>query len=81
MAETAGIIGIGIMGGAMARALVGKGFRVVGYDVSADALDRAAADGVETAGSAAATTARRSATTCCSTKPTSCPTRRRCSAT
>ncbi len=54
MAETAGIIGIGIMGSAMARALVGKGFRVVGYDVSADALESARADGVETAGSAAA---------------------------
>ncbi len=54
MAETVGSIGLGIMGGAMARHMVKGGFRVVGYDLSADALEKARADGVETAGSAAA---------------------------
>jgi putative dehydrogenase len=54
MADTVGSIGLGIMGGAMARHMVKGGFRVVGYDVSADALEKARADGVETAGSAAA---------------------------
>src|SRR5579875_1523738 len=42
--DTAGIIGLGIMGGAMARNLLGAGWRVVGFDP-----DRAAAEasGVE----------------------------------
>ena len=35
MADTVGIIGLGIMGGAMARNLVAAGWRVLGHDVAA----------------------------------------------
>ncbi len=54
MADTVGVVGLGIMGGAMARHMAKAGFGVVGYDTSADALALAMADGVETMGSAAA---------------------------
>ena len=54
MADTIGAIGLGTMGGAMARHMAAAGFRVVGYDVSGDALARAHGDGVETMGSPAA---------------------------
>ena len=54
MAGTAGIIGLGIMGGAMARHMVQGGFTVFGHDLSVDALERARSDGVETMASAAA---------------------------
>ncbi|MFT7570419.1 MAG: putative dehydrogenase [Paracoccaceae bacterium] len=54
MSGTAGVIGLGIMGGAMARHLVKGGFTVHGFDLSADAVEAARADGVETLGSAAA---------------------------
>jgi 3-hydroxyisobutyrate dehydrogenase-like beta-hydroxyacid dehydrogenase len=36
--ETVGVIGLGIMGSAMAANLVRAGFRVAGYDVAPDAL-------------------------------------------
>ena len=49
--ETAGIIGLGIMGGAMARNLRAAGWRVVGFDPDPAA---AAAAGVEVMDSAAA---------------------------
>lgn len=48
--EAAGIIGLGIMGGAMARNLLAAGWRVVGYDPDPA---RAAAAGVEPMASAA----------------------------
>lgn len=54
MAETVGVIGLGIMGGAMARHMVKGGIRVLGYDLSADALAAAQDNGIETMGSAAA---------------------------
>jgi putative dehydrogenase len=54
MTGTAGVIGLGIMGGAMARHMVKGGFKVFGFDLSADAVESAHADGVETMGSAAA---------------------------
>jgi L-threonate 2-dehydrogenase len=40
-----GLIGLGIMGGAMAEALTGAGYSVCGYDVSAPTLKRFAAAG------------------------------------
>jgi putative dehydrogenase len=54
MAGTSGIIGLGIMGGAMARHMVQGDFTVFGHDLSVDALERARSDGVETMASAAA---------------------------
>lgn len=54
MSGTAGVIGLGIMGGAMARHMVKGGFTVCGFDLSVDAVEAARADGVETLGSAAA---------------------------
>ena len=46
MKPTAGVIGIGIMGGAFARHISEKGFDVFGYDISEEASRRASADGV-----------------------------------
>jgi len=31
--KTVGVVGLGIMGGAFARNLVGAGWRVIGYDI------------------------------------------------
>ena len=53
-AGSVGVVGLGTMGGAMARKLAEAGFRTLGYDVSAEALARAAESGVLTMGSAAA---------------------------
>ncbi|NNM70955.1 NAD(P)-dependent oxidoreductase [Enterovirga aerilata] len=41
-----GIVGLGIMGGAIARNLVERGWRVVGFDVSPERRDEAQAHGV-----------------------------------
>ena len=46
MKPTAGVIGLGIMGGAFARHISEKGFDVFGYDISEEASRRASADGV-----------------------------------
>ena len=54
MSGTAGVLGLGIMGGAMARHLVKGGFTVPGFDLSADAVESARTDGVNTLASAAA---------------------------
>jgi 3-hydroxyisobutyrate dehydrogenase-like beta-hydroxyacid dehydrogenase len=40
MKPVIGMIGLGIMGGAMAEALIDAGYRVVGYDVNAKARQR-----------------------------------------
>src|SRR6266540_3034396 len=48
-----GIIGLGIMGGAIARNLVAAGRRVIGYDIDAARCDEAAAAGVTIANGAA----------------------------
>lgn len=40
MKATVGVIGLGIMGGAMAEALLGRGYHVVGYDVAPTARNR-----------------------------------------
>ena len=54
MANTVGMIGLGIMGGAMARNLVAAGFPVIGYDIDARATEAALAAGCRIAPSAAA---------------------------
>jgi putative dehydrogenase len=46
MKGTVGVIGLGIMGGAIARNLAAAGWRVVGYDTTAEARAKAAAAGV-----------------------------------
>ncbi len=45
MSEKVGLVGYGIMGAAMAPKLIGKGYEVLVYDVSADAASRARRDG------------------------------------
>jgi putative dehydrogenase len=52
--RTVGIIGLGIMGGAMARNLVAGGWRVIGYDSDANAIATARQNGIETVADAAA---------------------------
>ncbi|MBX6425032.1 MAG: NAD(P)-dependent oxidoreductase [Variibacter sp.] len=49
---TVGVIGLGIMGGAIARNLAAAGWRVVGYDLDAARREEAASNGVEIANSA-----------------------------
>jgi 3-hydroxyisobutyrate dehydrogenase-like beta-hydroxyacid dehydrogenase len=51
---TVGIVGLGIMGGAFARHLVGAGWRVIGYDTDAKICRSLARAGVEIAKDAAA---------------------------
>ncbi|MFJ9606225.1 3-hydroxyisobutyrate dehydrogenase [Kitasatospora sp. NPDC101176] len=53
MTHRIGFVGLGTMGGPMAANLVAAGHRVTGYDLSAEARERAAARGVMIAGSAA----------------------------
>ena len=48
-----GFIGLGIMGGAIARNLVVKGWRVIGFDIEAERCAEARETGVEIAGNAA----------------------------
>jgi 3-hydroxyisobutyrate dehydrogenase len=55
--STIAFIGLGNMGGPMAANLVKAGHRVAGYDLSASAVELAAAEGVEPAKSARATLA------------------------
>src|SRR5437763_2986607 len=49
MDRTVGVIGLGIMGGAIARNLRERGWRVVGADVDAGRRAALAADGIEIA--------------------------------
>jgi L-threonate 2-dehydrogenase len=49
-----GIVGLGIMGGAMARNLAAAGWRVIGFDIEAARRSELAADGVEITGDLAA---------------------------
>jgi L-threonate 2-dehydrogenase len=53
-AATVGIVGVGIMGGAIARNLIAAGDLVQGYDIDPAALDRHACDGGTIAASPAA---------------------------
>ena len=56
-----GFIGLGNMGGPMAKNLAAAGHRVVGFDLVAEALEAAVAGGIEAASSAADAVAGRSA--------------------
>ncbi len=49
MSGIVGVVGLGIMGGAMARNLAAGGWRVIGYDLDAARRTELAADGVEIA--------------------------------
>jgi len=51
--QAVGIIGLGIMGGAIARNLVVNGWRVIGFDIEAERCAEARETGVEIAGNAA----------------------------
>ena len=46
MSETAGVIGLGIMGSAFARNLAAAGWDVIGYDIDAGQIDALAGTGV-----------------------------------
>src|SRR5437763_2077846 len=48
-----GIIGLGIMGGAIAKNLAAAGWKVIGFDIAKDRCDEAKAAGVEIVGDAA----------------------------
>lgn len=48
-----GVIGLGLMGGAIARRLLDEGFDVYGYDTDSGVVERAAADGVRASASVA----------------------------
>src|SRR5947209_13134983 len=48
-----GIIGLGIMGGAIAKNLAAAGWQVVGFDITKERCDEAKAAGVEIVGDAA----------------------------
>ena len=54
MQQTGGVVGLGIMGGAMARNLVAAGWRVLGYDIDAVRCAELAAAGVTICADAAA---------------------------
>jgi L-threonate 2-dehydrogenase len=55
---TVGIIGLGIMGGAMAGNLRAGGWRVIGHDIDPNAMQAASDKGVETVAAAAEVAAR-----------------------
>jgi 3-hydroxyisobutyrate dehydrogenase-like beta-hydroxyacid dehydrogenase len=57
-AEVVGFVGLGNMGGPMCRRLVAAGYRVIAFDLSADALRTAVDAGAEPASSAADAAAR-----------------------
>jgi L-threonate 2-dehydrogenase len=54
MKGTVGVVGLGIMGGAMARNLGAKGWRVLGFDTDAARREALAADGVQVVADAVA---------------------------
>ncbi len=58
MARTIGMIGLGIMGGAMSRNLVASGFSAIGFDLDAKARDAAKLAGAEIGVSVAAIAAK-----------------------
>lgn len=52
MGERIGMIGLGVMGSAMARNLLGAGHRVMGFDIDAGKTEALVAQGLLEAGSA-----------------------------
>ena len=58
MSKVVGIIGLGIMGGAIAKNLSAAGWQVIGFDIEKMRCDEAKAAGVEIAASAAAVAAK-----------------------
>jgi 3-hydroxyisobutyrate dehydrogenase-like beta-hydroxyacid dehydrogenase len=50
---TIGVVGLGIMGGAIAKNLAAAGWQVIGFDIAKDRIEEAKAAGVEIAKSAA----------------------------
>src|SRR6201991_1557083 len=54
MTKTVGIVGLGIMGGAIGRNLVERGWRVIGFDTDAARCEELAQAGIAIAGDAAA---------------------------
>jgi len=58
MSKVVGIIGLGIMGGAIAKNLSAAGWQVIGFDIEKARSDEAKAAGVEIADSAAAVAAK-----------------------
>jgi 3-hydroxyisobutyrate dehydrogenase-like beta-hydroxyacid dehydrogenase len=52
MGQSVGIIGLGIMGGAIARNLAAKGWHVAGFDIDAASCSAARANGVDVAANA-----------------------------
>lgn len=44
--DVVAIVGLGLIGGSIARDLVSRGVRVAGYDVDSETLDRACAEGI-----------------------------------
>ena len=53
MEKTAGIAGLGIMGGAIARNLSARGWKIIGFDIDNKKCESLKASGVEIASSAA----------------------------
>lgn len=51
MSEAVGVVGLGIMGGAIARNLVARGWSVIGFDVAVERRDELAAEQVRIVGS------------------------------
>jgi 3-hydroxyisobutyrate dehydrogenase-like beta-hydroxyacid dehydrogenase len=55
---TVGVVGLGIMGGAIAKNLAAAGWQVIGFDIAKDKCDEAKAAGVEIAKDAVAVAAK-----------------------
>ena len=58
MSKVVGVIGLGIMGGAIAKNLTAAGWQVIGFDIEKARCDEATAAGVEIASDAAAVAAK-----------------------
>jgi 3-hydroxyisobutyrate dehydrogenase-like beta-hydroxyacid dehydrogenase len=58
MGQSVGMVGLGIMGGAISRNLAAKGWHVVGFDINDESCGAARANGVEVAASTAEVAAR-----------------------